>query len=215
MEHLLSVPVKNNRLTLFRLDTEPFRTNTYLMQCAATKEHALIDAAGGIEQMMQKLGPGRLKYILLTHAHPDHFLALEEWKNTVGSAIIAAHGAEVKRMPLKPDQLLQGGEVLKVGTLTLKVLFTPGHTPGGLSFLTEDMLFVGDTIFPGGPGKTVSSAALKTLLASIKNQVLTLPGHTLIFPGHGEPSSINELKPRVEKFIAQNNIQELYGDLFW
>jgi len=208
------VLVDNNSLTLSRLETDPYGTNTYLLRCAKSGQCVLIDAPGNAETVIDELGDSRVQYILMTHAHMDHTMALEELIKLPGVSL-AAHQGEIKALPVQADRLLEDGDLLHCGELEIKVIHTPGHTPGGLCYLVDGILLGGDTLFPGGPGKTASPENLSTLLASIKNKILTLPAQTVIYPGHGDPTTVAEQRPKVEAFLARGYDSNLHGDVTW
>jgi len=95
------------------------------------------------------------------------------------------------------------------------VLHTPGHTPGGLCFLTDKYLIAGDTLFPGGPGKTQSPADFRRIIESITQKLFELPEDTQVFPGHGEATTIKEAKQQYEVFSTRPHDPNLHGDVVW
>ncbi len=201
-------------MELFRLETEPFGTNAYVIICRESSKSLLVDAPGDGELIKEQLKDTAVQYILLTHGHPDHVMALEELYSTLG-APLAAHEGDTGRLPVKADQLLRNGHTIECGKLTLRVMHTPGHTPGSLCFLTGKYLLSGDTIFPGGPGKTSSPQDFKTIYTSIREKILTLPDETIILPGHGEPTDIRTERALIEQFEAAGHSENLCGDVTW
>lgn len=205
---------ENARFTLSKLETAPFGTNAYLLKCQKTGAYGLVDAPGEDSFVSQALGKTPLDYILITHSHFDHTSALEELKKRSGAKIAGHENLKAVNGPA-PDLKLKGGEELSLGALKIKVLFTPGHTACGLSYYTKDILLSGDTVFPGGPGKTASNKELKTLLGSIRGKILTLPAKTTIYPGHGAPTTVKEQRPRLEHFLKNVYCDHAFGDVTW
>ena len=188
-----------------------YQVLTYLLACPETKEGVLIDPAGEEERLaalVREQGV-ELKYILNTHAHPDHTLGNDALKAEF-KVPVAYHRADHEffaspegqkvaaeelglRPPSPADILLEDGQVLTAGELEIRVIHTPGHSPGSVCFLVGGHLFTGDTLFVGAAGRTdLGGSSLQTLLESIETKILTLPDETVIHPGHdyGEsPSS--------------------------
>jgi len=149
----MSVVVQDDSIQIDRLTLGPYETNSYVLMCRHTAESVLVDAPGGADKVIHQLKRTNPRYILITHAHMDHTGALSELKKRLGVPV-SAHTLEAKRLPLKPEILLEDGDRISFGKMELTVLHTPGHTPGSVCFLTGKYLIAGDTIFPAGPGKT-------------------------------------------------------------
>jgi glyoxylase-like metal-dependent hydrolase (beta-lactamase superfamily II) len=128
---------------------------------------------------------------------------------------VAAHADDANKLPLKPHFLLNHGDTISHGSIDLKVLHTPGHTPGSLSFIIGKYLFSGDTIFPGGPGKTWSPSDFKQILESITKQIFTLSEDTKIYPGHGDTTILKKEKKEFAIFSSRSHGPRLYGDILW
>ena len=161
---------KDEYVQIDRLRLGPFDTNSYLLTCLQTGDSALVDAPAEASEMVRAAKGTNPKYILITHNHGDHTGALSELKARLRIPI-AAHRLDAKGLPLEPEIFLDGEEKLSFGRVNLKVLHSPGHTPGSLCFLVGKYLISGDTIFPGGPGKTRSPADLKQIIESITRKV--------------------------------------------
>ena len=110
---------------------------------------------------------------------------------------------------------LADGQVISFGNQELKVLVTPGHTDGASCFLVGKHLFSGDTLFPGGPGKSRSPEALETILKSITSKLLTLPDDTQVYPGHGDDTTIAEAKRRHDVYASKSHPEGQFGDVDW
>lgn len=175
----------------------------YIVSCEKTKKAALIDAGGNEEMilaMLKKSGVD-LQYIIATHGHPDHVCGNRKIKEAT-SAQIVMHSADAAffskneaksyfsmlGLEASPptDITVEDGEIIQVGELALKVLHTPGHTPGGMCLYCEGNLFTGDTLFVGGMGRTdFPGGSHQELMDSIHNKIMTLPADTTVWPGHG------------------------------
>lgn len=210
----LSVVTSDDNLEILRLESEPYGTNAYMLICKEKKESILIDAPGSVKTIKEKLKGTRVKYILMTHGHMDHILALEELRKDFKSNL-AAHNKEARTLPVKPNTLLDGGEHIKCGKIDLEVLYTPGHTQGSLSFRTGRYLFSGDTLFPGGPGKTSSPHDFSMIMESIETKIMPLPDDTVILPGHGEAGDLKVEREKFNTFKEKNWLENLYGDVTW
>jgi len=205
---------QNEEMELYCLETEPFGTNAYIVICRVTDESVLIDAPGEAEAIEDKLKNTRVKYILITHGHMDHTMALEELHRSLG-ATLAAHEADAGKLPVRAELYLRDGDVLECGNIKLEVIHSPGHTAGSLCFRTGHYLLSGDTIFPGGPGKTASPDDFRTIVSSIQEKVLTLPEETVILPGHGASTTVGTEKELFEEFSSHEYRDQLCGDVTW
>jgi glyoxylase-like metal-dependent hydrolase (beta-lactamase superfamily II) len=181
----------------------PFAVFTYIVACPQTKQGVIIDPAGENEKILAALREEgiRVRYILNTHGHADHVLENEALKHAV-SAPTCMHEADnrfftsdamkelsIKELGLPPagavENELRDGDLLEVGTLVIKVIHTPGHSPGSVCFYVEGNLFTGDTLFVGAAGRTdLTGGSLDTLIESIEKKILALPKDTVIWPGH-------------------------------
>lgn len=198
----------------------PLQTNSYLIGYHPTQEAVLIDGGAVPLQFLKliKINEFNLKYVLLTHSHFDHIQGIGEVRQLTNCKV-AMHKAEepiirasqqaAVRWGLEPPKLqevdiyLQEGEHISVGELTLKVLLTPGHTPGGLSFYSKELgiVFSGDTLFMQSIGRTdFPGGSFETLISSIKTQLLVLPDETKVAPGHG-PTTIISQEKRSNPFL--------------
>ena len=197
-------------MILERLVVGPFEVNCYIFGEDKTKEVFVIDPGEDFPLIWDRIQEAdyKVKGIVLTHGHADHIGAVTELKNRT-QAPIFIH-SEDKEMLTDPklnhslffgfsitapqaDKLLKEGDILSIGNLTLKVIHTPGHTPGGICLEYAKILFSGDTLFAGSIGRTdFSGSSFQSLINSIKKKILILPDEITIYPGHGPFSSIGE-----------------------
>jgi len=202
--------VPEEKLIVRRQEVSPFMTNCYLLVCAATREAALVDPGGDpelIEMMIGEAGNPKITMILNTHAHVDHASAVHDMQQAHKAAFhlheddafllehleaqATGYGMEGVVRP-RVDGHLSDGQQIRLGELTLEIIHTPGHSPGGVCILVEDQLICGDTLFAGSIGRTdLPGGSYEVLLTSIHSRLLSaLPDQTVIHPGHGPTSSL-------------------------
>ncbi len=199
-------------MILKMLAVGPLATNCYILGDQESKEAVVIDPGGDFEDIAGQLRESdlKVKYIVLTHAHFDHTDALAQLKAATGAEVLihaldadmlcSAGQAqpftlESGREPCRADRTIKEGDRIKFGRHVLEVLHTPGHTRGGISLVTDKMIFVGDTLFSGSVGRTdLPGGSFQELMASIKNKLLTKADDCLVYPGHGPASTIGEEK---------------------
>jgi len=190
----------------------PLETNCYIFFCPETRECAVIDPGAEADQIFPLITHLNLKPVIIlnTHGHVDHTGANVEIKDRY-RAPIAMHQDDLplleeniqlefglmlgaKPTP-RPDRLLVDGDEVRVGQTSLKVIHTPGHSPGSVCFYTPGILFSGDTLFCGGVGRTdLPGGSWKDLIRSLRTRVLTYPEETVVLPGHGPRTTIGEEK---------------------
>lgn len=195
----------------------PFFKNGFLLACEASREAIVIDPGDEVPDLIDLLATHRLtlKYILLTHAHMDHVSGLAQLKRSTGAPIglhkddlfLYNMAVEQGRMfgytleqPPPPDFFYDiGGAPLAFGRHEVRVLHTPGHSPGGVCLQVglagqEGLeVFAGDTLFANSIGRTdLPGGNLKTLLNSIRTQLFTLADATVVYPGHGPETTIGD-----------------------
>jgi glyoxylase-like metal-dependent hydrolase (beta-lactamase superfamily II) len=195
---------RNEYVRIDRLKLGPFDTNSYIVTCPLTGDSVLVDAPAEASEILKASKGTHPRYILITHNHGDHIGALSELKSKLRIPI-GAHHLDAKGLPLRPDILLEDGGKVSYGDIDLKVLHTPGHTPGSLCFLVGKHLISGDTIFFGGPGKTKSPTDLKLIIESITHKLFVLPDDTTIYPGHGDSTLLRKEKENFAIFSSRSH----------
>ena len=191
-----------------KLEVGPFVSNCYIVGAESDKEGMIIDPGAEANKILQRVEDLGLevKLIVLTHAHIDHIGAVKEVKEAT-NAEVAIHTDDAKslqaRSPLSavfglsfqapppPDRLLKGGDSIDIGDLHFLVLHTPGHSPGGICFLGEGVVFSGDTLFNFGIGRTdMPGGSYSQLMNGIHTKLMVLPDNTVVYPGHGPETTI-------------------------
>lgn len=204
---------EDKNLYIEKLTLGLYETNAYILVCKKTKESLVIDAPANASAIISTLKETTPKYILLTHDHFDHTGVITSLRLRL-KVPLATHELSSFQLKAPPEVFLKDGDPINLGALRLSVLFTPGHTPGGLCFLVNKYLFAGDTLFPGGPGHTDTPDDFITILESIKQKIYSLPDDTIVLPGHGENTTIKQSKDEYKGFASKPH-DELYGDVTW
>jgi len=190
-------------------------TNCYIIVDETQKKAMVIDPAGAVPKIIEILDTlgAELVYIYLTHCHADHINGVNELKKEKGGKVlIHRKGRENlgNRVPVlaeyiglppiyvKEDSIVDDDDILHVGDLEFRVIYTPGHTDDGTALYCEkeEMLFSGDTLFKGAWGRVdLPTSDFDSIMNSIINKLLILPENTIVYPGHGKPTRIGDEKP--------------------
>lgn len=192
----------------------PYGVNCYVLIYPKTKDSVIVDPGADAERIMGACRDTRVKYILLTHSHPDHIGAVAEVR-TLTRAALGVHPLDAIPVEDFVDFHLEDGSTLVVGNLEILVMHTPGHTPGSVCFQHGLDLISGDTIFPGGPGHTTSPPNLRREIQSIREKILPLSDDTRLHPGHGDSTSLGVERPAIERFLNKGGYEGLFGDVTW
>jgi glyoxylase-like metal-dependent hydrolase (beta-lactamase superfamily II) len=208
------VVAKDDDIQIEKLELGLFGTNAYVIICRQTGYSVLVDAPADASTILQKLKGTKPKYILLTHSHGDHIGALSALQSKL-QVPLAAHALDTANLPSPPEIMLSDNDSILFGNLKLTVLHTPGHTPGSVCFKTGKYLISGDTIFPGGPGKTRSPADFSQIIKSIIEKIFVLPDDTKVFPGHGDSTILINEKEEFDIFSSRPHNPNLCGDVLW
>ena len=211
---LMNAYFANDIFRLYRFKCGPYDNNAYLIVCNQTNESLLIDTPDEPEALIDFASQTNVQMIAITHNHIDHLLGFEKVIASI-KAPVAIGALDAHALSQYPDILLNGNEEFKIGNVTVKSIFTPGHTEGSTCFILDDHLFTGDTLFLGGPGKSKSPEAFNELLNSISTKLLNLSGNIRFYPGHGLDGLLDDAKSEYQIFINRQHSGSLYGDIEW
>jgi hydroxyacylglutathione hydrolase len=195
-------------MILEQIPTGPIGTNCYLLGDEETRRAVVVDPGSDAPVILELVHHHGLQVetIVATHGHWDHVGAVRPLKQATGARFLAPPGdmelirnasasallmGVVVDPPPDPDGFLEEGDVLRIGGLELRVLSAPGHTPGHVILVGPGFAFVGDVVFAGSVGRTdFPGGDWDILMESIRTKVLTLPDETVLYPGHGPPTSV-------------------------
>jgi glyoxylase-like metal-dependent hydrolase (beta-lactamase superfamily II) len=188
----------------------PIQANCYILGCERNKLAAVIDPGGDANRILMVLAKEglRLVYIINTHGHFDHTTDNKRLKEVTG-AQLAIHradapmivnqsgqglmwGMRIENSPA-PDRYVDEGDMITFGDISLKVLHTPGHSPGGISLSTDKIVFVGDTLFAGSIGRTdLPGGDYDGLIRNVREKIFTLGDDVVVYPGHGPRTTVGQ-----------------------
>jgi glyoxylase-like metal-dependent hydrolase (beta-lactamase superfamily II) len=186
----------------------PMDNNAYLLRCRQTDEQLLIDAANDVDTLMQLVGDTPLQTVVTTHRHGDHWQALADVVSRTGAATVAGE-YDADELPVDVNRRVSDGERVSVGRCDLEVIHLVGHTPGSIALLYDDPegnphLFTGDSLFPGGVGKTNSPKEFASLVDDVEHKLFDrLPDETWFYPGHGDDSTLGAERPHLGEWRAR------------
>jgi glyoxylase-like metal-dependent hydrolase (beta-lactamase superfamily II) len=192
---------------IFSLDGGDFEVDNNVWLVGDETQVLVIDAAHDHEPILAAIGDRQVVAIVSTHGHNDHINAAAALAGATGAPILLNPADRMLWDTVYPDRAPDGelvdGQMLEAGGVTLQVLATPGHSPGGCCLLAEDegVVFSGDTLFNGGPGATGRSFSdYPTILDSIEHRLFVLPPATRVLTGHGDETTIGAEAPQLEEW---------------
>ena len=196
------------KLTITKFSVGDMDNNVYLLRCQATDEQVLVDAADDAHTIMQVVGADGLRRVVTTHRHWDHHRALPEVVAATGATTVAGE-ADADELPVPVDERVSDGDTVQVGECRLEVIHLVGHTPGSIALLYDDPdgtphLFTGDSLFPGGVGKTWSPEDFTSLVRDVSTKLFDrLPDETWFYPGHGNDSTLGAERPHLSEWRSR------------
>ena len=189
-------------LIITKVAVGPMANNAYLLRCRHTDEQVLVDAADDASTLLGVIGDGGLARVVTTHRHPDHWQALPTIVEATG-AITVCGEYDADDIPVDTAERVTDGARIAVGTSELQAIHLVGHTPGSIALLYDDPdgephLFTGDSLFPGGVGKTPSDEAFSSLIDDVERKLFDrLPDETWVYPGHGDDTTLGAERPHL------------------
>jgi glyoxylase-like metal-dependent hydrolase (beta-lactamase superfamily II) len=194
-------------LTIAKLAVGGMNNNAYLLRCTQTDEGLLIDAANEADRLRELVvfEGEPVSAVLTTHRHADHWQALAETVEFAGAAVYAGVD-DADELPVAVDERLQHGDEITVGGASLSIIGLRGHTPGSIAVLYRDPegvphLFTGDSLFPGGVGRTLSPENFQSLIDDVETRIFAeLPDETWFYPGHGNDSTLGAERPHLAEW---------------
>ena len=198
-------------LIITKLSVGPMDNNAYLLECTESGELLLVDAANQPERLLVVLDGRPLGGVVTTHRHADHWQGLAAVVASTGTRTYAGR-EDVEGIPVATDEALDDGGVVPVGSVQLRVVTLVGHTPGSVALVYRDPtdpaghphLFTGDTLFPGGPGRTTGAEDFTSLMNDLEEKIFgKLPDDTWFYPGHGKDSTLGAERPSLADWRAR------------
>lgn len=200
-------------LIVRRLEVSRLKANCYVVTCSTTGTTIVIDAGDEHERILAVIDEatggnrGQLALIVNTHGHADHTAAVFDLRAILGPVPVVMHADDVELVegnstdarqymrrsyvPVRPERLVGDGDIIEFGARALRVIHTPGHSPGGICLYGHGVVFSGDSLFQGGVGNwSYFKGNRDDLLRTVRSNVLTLPPETTVYPGHGQPTTI-------------------------
>jgi glyoxylase-like metal-dependent hydrolase (beta-lactamase superfamily II) len=197
---------------VFSLDGQDFDVENNIWLIGDDHEVLVVDAAHDAAPIVAAIGDRSVRAILCTHGHNDHINAADALSRATGGAPLLLHPDDemlwdVVYPDREPDGAVRDGDELEVAGEHLRIVHTPGHSPGGVCLLGPGgHVFGGDTLFNGGPGATGRSYSdFPTIIESIRDRLLVLPGDTVVHTGHGESTTIGAEAPHLDEWVARGH----------
>lgn len=192
-------------LMITKVSVGEMDNNAYLLRCRRTDEQLLVDAANEPNRLLDTIGRDGLARVVTTHRHPDHWQGLGAVVKATAAETVAGKD-DAAEIPVPIDRTVSHGDRISVGECELEVIHLVGHTPGSIALLYDDPagtphLFTGDSLFPGGVGKTWSREDFEMLVDEVSTKVFDrLPDETWVYPGHGDDTTLGVDRPHVAEW---------------
>ena len=201
-------------IRIHKIKCGPYDNNAYLLVSPDTNDSIIIDTPADPAELVRAAEATNVKAILITHNHLDHIQGFTEVTSAIASPV-GIGAADAGALPRPPDLVLRDGDEITAGAVVLKAVSTPGHTPGSTCFVVGNRLFSGDTLFPGGPGRTRSPEDLSEIIDSIKQKLFVLGDDFVFYPGHGDDGDIKTARREYAVFESKDHAAGLSGDVLW
>ena len=201
-------------ISIHKIKCGPYDNNAYILVSRDTNDSIVIDTPADPGALIRAAQATNVKAILITHNHSDHIQGFSEVTSAIASPVGIGE-ADAEALPRPPDILLRDDDEIAAGGVVLKAVSTPGHTPGSTCFVVGNHLFSGDTLFPGGPGRTGSPENLTQIIGSITTRLLVLGDDFVFYPGHGDDGDIKTARQEYEVFESREHPPGLSGDVLW
>ena len=206
---------RDGRLLLVKIGPlGPVNNNAYIVADSETNDAIVVDAPAESTEVIPQLKGLKVRRVIVTHRHRDHWGGIEELLAGV-SAPVYTHALDREPWAQYVTGTLDDGETVSVGSLKLDVIHTPGHTQGHVCLRVGEHLLSGDTLFPGGPGRTQTPELLKQEIESIRSRLYSLPDNLVVYPGHGANTTVGQSKAEYAVFASKPHDPALAGDVNW
>jgi glyoxylase-like metal-dependent hydrolase (beta-lactamase superfamily II) len=195
-------------ITVTKLSVGPMDNNCYVLADHTTGTGIVIDAADDADRVLDAIGDVDITAIVTTHGHRDHWQGLGAVARATGARVLY-HPDDGALIPVPFDGTVTHGDRVTVGTAAVEVIHAPGHTDGSVCVLLhgEDddhgataHLFTGDTLFPGGPGKTNNPTQFAQIMRSLRERLFVLDDDTWVYPGHGDDTTLGAERPHLDEW---------------
>ena len=205
---------EDNDIAIHKIKCGPYDNNAYLIVCPRTNESIIIDTPAEPGALIEVAKDTDVQAILITHNHMDHIQGFEEVTSAIQTNVGIGE-ADADALPNPPTMLLKDGDEIRAGTITLTAISTPGHTPGSTCLVFGNHLFTGDTLFPGGPGRTRAPENLSQIIESITSKLYVLGDDFAIYAGHGDDTDMKTSKEQYAVYASKDHPADLSGDVDW
>jgi glyoxylase-like metal-dependent hydrolase (beta-lactamase superfamily II) len=188
-----------------KVSVGPMDNNAYILRCRQTDDEVLIDAANDADTLLVTLGDGPLRRVITTHRHGDHWQGLADVVSGTGAPTVAG-ADDADGIPVPTQEPVADGARVQVGQSELEVIHLVGHTPGSIALLYDDPtgaphLFTGDSLFPGGVGRTAGPPEFASLLGDVTSKLFDVfPDDTWVYPGHGDDTTLGAERPHLQEW---------------
>ena len=180
-----------------------YENNVYVLVDPETRDAILIDTPAEPDVIFGLAEAVNIRAIVFTHGDQDHLGAYRQVTERIPAPVLI-HPADAGRLPKPPDRTIDEGDTVEFGKASVLVRHTPGHTPGCICLISDGVLISGDTLFPGGPGNTKRPGGdFDAIISGIRDKLFILPDDTMVYPGHGNTTTIGAEKPHLEEWIER------------